>query len=382
MDWQHQAEHLAAELDVSDDWRPAFASIPRHVFVPRFFTNHPERGWQTVDHTDDDYLDLVYQDEALITQLDGDPEAWEKTRREGVYFGGHVTSSSSTPGLMAAMLDALHVEPGMSVLEIGTGTGYNAAILCHRLGDKHVTTVDIDPRLVESARERLADLGFHPTSATTNAVVEVPGGPYDRIITTVGVQRIPHPWLSIVKPGGLILANLYSDLATNAIFALTVHADGTASGPAPIGGSFMPTRDNIMPYNFTRHDGNDGNRTPTQLPGDALDELGSFNLFASLIMRDVHIDHYPTSSGHCPGLLSRDRSWAYELDGVAIHGGPRNLWRELENAHDLWEERGRPGREQLGITITEDRQSLWIGSPDQVVHSETDTGASSLSHEL
>src|SRR5213082_1519807 len=138
MDWQHQAEHLAAGLDVSEEWRPAFAAAPRHVFVPRFFTNHPERGWQAVDHTDDDYLDLVYQDEALITQLDGDPEAWEKTRREGVYFGGHGTSSSSTPGLMAAMLDALDVTPGMSVLEIGTGTGYNAAILCHRLGDNHV----------------------------------------------------------------------------------------------------------------------------------------------------------------------------------------------------------------------------------------------------
>src|SRR5438874_6872280 len=183
MDWQHHAEHLAAELDVSNDWRTAFASTPRHVFVPRFFTNHPQRGWQTVDRADDDYPDLVYQEDALITQLDGDPEAWEKTRREGVYFGGHVTSSSSTPGLMAAMLDALHVEPGMSVLEIGTGTGYNAAILCHRLGDKHVTTVDIDSRLVGSARERLANLGFHPTSATTNAVIEVPGGPYDRIIT-------------------------------------------------------------------------------------------------------------------------------------------------------------------------------------------------------
>lgn len=372
MDWQRRAEHLAAELDVSEGWRSAFAATPRHVFVPRFFKNHPERGWYAVDQADDDYLDLVYRNEALITQLDGDPESWEKARRDDVYVGGHVTSSSSAPGLMAAMLDALRVEPGMKALEIGAGTGYNAAILCHRLGYEHVTTVDIDPHLTESARERLADLGYRPTSVTTNAVVQVPGGPYDRIIATVGVRRIPYVWLTVIKPGGLILANLYSDLATNAIFALTVHDDGTASGRAPIGGTFMPTRDNIMPFNFTLHDGADGDSTPTQLQGDVLDDFGPFYLFASLIMRDVQIHYFPTSSGYRSGLLGRDCSWAYELDGAAIHGGPRNLWNELENVHALWQSHGRPGREQLGMTVTENQQSLWIGSPDQVVHTDID----------
>jgi protein-L-isoaspartate O-methyltransferase len=230
MDWQRRAEILAAELDVSEGWRSAFAATPRHVFVPRFFRNHPERGWYAVDQMDDDYLDLVYRNEALITQLDGEPESWEKAHRDDVYVGGYVSSSSSAPGLMAAMLDALRVEPGMNVVEIGTGTGYDTAILCHQLGDRHVTTVDIDPHLTELARERLADLGYQPTAATTNAIFEVPNGPYERIIATVGVRRVPHVWLTVVKPGGLILANLYSNLATNAIFALTVHGDGTASG--------------------------------------------------------------------------------------------------------------------------------------------------------
>src|SRR5437763_1894729 len=318
MDWQHLAEHLAAELDVSKEWRSAFAAIPRHLFVPRIFTNHPGRGWCAVDHTDSDYLDLVYSDEALITQLDCDPEVWEKIRRDDVYLGGHVTSSSSTPSLMAAMLDALDVAPGMNVLEVGTGTGYNEAIMCHRLGAKHVTTVDVDPRLVELARERLTGLGYQPATAVTNAVVEVPGGPYDRIITTVGVHRIPRQWLSAVEPGGLILANLYSDLASNALFALSVHDNGTASGQAPTGGYFMPTRDNIMPFNFTLHDGGEGETDPTQLPGDVLNDFGAFYLFTSLIMRDVQIYFFPTSSGTRPGLLGRDRSWAYELDGVAV----------------------------------------------------------------
>lgn len=167
--------------------------------------------------------------------------------------------------------------------------------------------------------------------------------------------------------------NLYSDLASNAIFALTVHDDGTASGRAPIGGTVMPTRDNIMPFSFTLHEEAEGNRTPTALPGVVLDDFGPFYLFASLIMRDAQLHYFPAADGFRPGLLDRDRSWAYELDGTAIHGGPRNLWAELEKVHALWEHHGRPSRDQLGLTVTDNRQSLWVDSPEQIIRTEIDT---------
>ena len=67
------------------------------------------------------------------------------------------------PGIMAVMLEALQVSDGHRVLEIGTGTGYNAALLCHRLGAGRVSTVDIDESLSETARESLASCGYHPT---------------------------------------------------------------------------------------------------------------------------------------------------------------------------------------------------------------------------
>lgn len=373
MDWHKHAENLAAKLDLSAEWKAAFAAIPRHVFVPRFFVNRPEVGWVAIDQSDADYLDQVYATEALITQLDGDPGAWDKLRKEGVHIGGHVTSSSSAPGLMAVMLDALQAEPGMTALEVGTGTGYNAAILCNRLGDEYVTTVDIDAELVESARHRLAGLGYHPTCAVTDATVAVPNGPYDRLIATVGIRRVPPYWLTAVKPGGLILANLYSDLASDAIFALTVNDAGIASGHAPIGGTFMPTRDNIMPFNFTLHDNAEGERNRTSLSGDSLSEFGPFYLFVSLIMRDVQLYYFPTSTGTLrPGLLGRDRSWAYEQDGTAVHGGPRHLWAELETVRTLWQDYGRPGRDRLGLTVAKDRQSLWIDSPEDVIQAEID----------
>jgi protein-L-isoaspartate O-methyltransferase len=74
-------------------------------------------------------------------------------------------SSSTKPDLMLRMLETLDVRDGHRVLEIGTGTGYNAALLSHRVGDHNVYSVDVDAELVRLARERLAGAGYRPTLA-------------------------------------------------------------------------------------------------------------------------------------------------------------------------------------------------------------------------
>jgi len=63
-------------------------------------------------------------------------------------------SSSTQPSLMSLMLHALDVHAGNRVLEIGTGTGYNAALLCHRLGDANVTSIDVNSELVTGPAAR------------------------------------------------------------------------------------------------------------------------------------------------------------------------------------------------------------------------------------
>ena len=74
---------------------------------------------------------------------------------------GQPISSSSQPAIMAIMLDQLGLAPGQRVLEIGAGTGYNAALISHIVGaEGQVTSVDIDPELVGPAREHLASAGF------------------------------------------------------------------------------------------------------------------------------------------------------------------------------------------------------------------------------
>jgi Protein-L-isoaspartate(D-aspartate) O-methyltransferase (PCMT) len=72
------------------------------------------------------------------------------------------------------------------------GTGYNAALLADQVGDRNVTSVNIGPALVEAARRRLADHGFHPHLSATNSARGVPERvPFDRIIATCGVTRAP-----------------------------------------------------------------------------------------------------------------------------------------------------------------------------------------------
>ena len=125
-------------------WREAFATVPREAFVPRF--TRREQGGQLVhyDHAAEggtvDFLAAVYSDTSLITRFNA---------------AGIATSSSTQPSLMTIMLERLDIHDGHTVLEIGTGSGYNAALLAHRLGDEAVTTIDVHPdRTVEPELRR------------------------------------------------------------------------------------------------------------------------------------------------------------------------------------------------------------------------------------
>lgn len=107
----------------------------------------PHRAWfddeagvpRPIEYGTDEWAQAVYHcDELVVTQLDEGRVAWPGVSRV-------VTSSASQPSVVLRMLAALDVRPGHTVWEIGTGTGYNAALLGARLGDENVTTIEIDP---------------------------------------------------------------------------------------------------------------------------------------------------------------------------------------------------------------------------------------------
>lgn len=155
----------------------AFVTVPRHLFVP---------GQPLKD---------VYRDRAIITkQLDG----------VGV-------SSSSQPAVMAVMLEQLDLQPGQRVLEIGAGTGYNAALLSHLVGKNgDVTTIDIDPETAEEARQHLRSAGYKQVKvlAADGGFGHGESAPYDRIIVTAGCWQIPQAWVEQLVEGGILVLPL------------------------------------------------------------------------------------------------------------------------------------------------------------------------------
>jgi protein-L-isoaspartate(D-aspartate) O-methyltransferase len=237
-EWQARARKLAqhlAESGVLDDpaWRAAFESVPRHVFVPRFYRQQPDGAWSETTAEYDGWLDAVYSDEPLVTAL------------AETATGSRVTvSSSSKPALMARMLAALDVHDGLKVLEIGTGTGYNAALLAHRLGDEHVFSVDIGADLVESARERLAELGYAPTLATVHGAGGLPEhAPYDRIIGTLSVPSVPWAWAEQLRDGGRVLIDVKRGNHAGNLALLHKHPDRLEGRFLAKWASFMTIRD-------------------------------------------------------------------------------------------------------------------------------------------
>ncbi|MFE9391672.1 protein-L-isoaspartate(D-aspartate) O-methyltransferase [Streptomyces sp. NPDC006784] len=337
-------------------WIAAFRAVPREAFVTRYKVLSPDGTHQHHDLADPEHLDdalaVAYSDAPLITQTDA---------------CGTPTSSSTAPSLMALMLEALQAEPGMRVLEIGTGTGYNAALLSHALGAEAVTTVDIDPALTAAAEEALHRVGYRPTVAGRVAGHRE-RGPYDRLIATCGVARVPTAWLEQLRPGGLVLVNIGFGLVR-----LTVGADGTATGRFLDYASFMQAREDTATQAATARDAlaltdRSAPRTDAVFP-DCLDER-PFVFLRSVMMPGVHqvVEHLPDGpeyvlADHASGSWTRARRCGR---GAAVaQGGPRRLWDELCKVAASWSAHHRPPLSSYGLTVYPDgRHVLWLGSPD------------------
>jgi len=112
----------------------------------------------------------------------------------------------SQPYIVALMSELLQVQPGMKVLEIGTGSGYQAAVLARLGADVH--TVERIPRLCEAARERLLSMGlFNVHVKQDDGTLGWPSiAPFDRIIVTAGGPEVPQPLLEqLAEDGRLVM---------------------------------------------------------------------------------------------------------------------------------------------------------------------------------
>ena len=112
----------------------------------------------------------------------------------------------SQPFVVAYMTEQLHLQKQHRVLEIGTGSGYQAAILSRLVGD--VLTIERFRKLADSARQRLEMLGYYNVEVLLGDGFDVPAGAgqFDRIIVTAAMQQIPDNLLSRLENGGILIA--------------------------------------------------------------------------------------------------------------------------------------------------------------------------------
>lgn len=183
----------------------AFGQVPRHLFVPQ--VSLPE----------------AYADQAVITR----------------YRDGLATSSASQPSIVAVMLDQLRPPPGGSILEIGAGTGYNAALLATLVGPSgRVVTIDIDPEVAGEAREHLSGAGITNAEVICgDGAVGWPGGaPYDGIIATAGATDLAPAWVTQLASRGRLVVPLSIRGAQQCV-AFTGPAATCAASPCATAGS-------------------------------------------------------------------------------------------------------------------------------------------------
>ncbi len=363
------ADHLTAESAITvDRWRAAFESTPRHVFVPRYWElneyNSPSRLVDsTVPSHRHEWLQAAYTDRVLVTQWRADED-----RRI-------VTSSASLPSLAARMLHLLDVADDQRVLEIGTGTGYNTTLLCHRVGSTNVTSIEVDPGLAAEAVGRLDAVGFAPTVIAGDGALGVKdGAPYDRILSTCASPGVPPAWIDQLADGGRIVTPL---TIGGALAVLDKTGPGEVSGHLDTDAAwFMAMRpaDRSMPVGLLADQ-------PRPVPDDVA-HLGvstldpkaladpDFRLWLLLHQPKLHfVEHLDdqltptgltvhndvdiaTAQGHADGRLHVRQS------------PPRRLWDTVESAWMSWTNHDKPRRDRLGITATANGlQYAWLDHP-------------------
>jgi protein-L-isoaspartate(D-aspartate) O-methyltransferase len=147
--------------------------------------------------------------------------------------------SISQPYIVAYMTEQLDAEPQHRVLEIGTGSGYQAAVLSRLV--KHVTSIERYRTLAESARKRLAALGYDNVDVIVgDGLAGAPErAPFDRIIVTAAAEQIPEALLEQLVVGGTMILPLGRHGGSQSLVRLTRTADGFARDDL-IGVRFVP----------------------------------------------------------------------------------------------------------------------------------------------
>lgn len=352
----------------------AFLRIPREAFVPCFYeqkTAVPTMAWRLVCADDtgrENYLAAVYRNQSLVTKLD--ERNWP-------------ISSSSQPAVMARMLEALDVHPGQRVLEIGTGSGYNAALLATLTSEgAQVVTIERDAELTATTGEALARvLGPGVTVIVGDGVTGwQSGAPYDRIIATASAPTLPMAWVEQLCPNGKLVMDLQGTLASG---SLIVEKSATE-----VRGHFLPEPLHFMPME-TRAISLPHTKLASLLQQDC---QATFSQEDDAVFPQVLFDpafrwfvQWRISGCQVSKRKQTQRDTGSVIHSILViepksqalvrfqrqqeedtwHGevyGSVQFWQELQQAYETFHALEEPGQQQYQFVVEEEVPALVIGS--------------------
>lgn len=365
--WQQAADNLVQDLRGNgairtDPIARALREVPRHLFVTGHYAG--PAGYTAVDpeRPTAETLEVIYSDRGLMTHVPGDASG--------------TSSSTSQPSIVAKTLEAAELHPGLRVLEIGAGTGWNSALIAHITGTP-VTTVEHSALVADEARAALRRAGTSGVFVHTGDgyLGFTNNGYFDRIIVTCGVAGIPPAWFDQLDPAGFVLA----PLAHGGVHPLTrlrapkrgaaptgrlvTMADFmTAAGPLYGGRPTPPSaRGSYLPEPAGRFDG----PFPSALDRDSFADLCMF-----LAGHDTRVTCAATKDGAyggCAVVTEDERAGVFvQPDGLYPTGTGAEITALARATADLaaaWDERGRPSLTAWSCRLRQDRGSdspLWL----------------------
>jgi protein-L-isoaspartate(D-aspartate) O-methyltransferase len=327
---RYRNEQLVAQLQSNGSLRdPAVAKAFRAVLRHRFLPGRP--------------LDEVYDDSAIMTK---------------VGERGLPLSSSSQPTIMAIMLQLLRPVPGNRVLEIGAGTGYNAALLAHLVGQAgRVVTIEIDPELAAQARTNLAAAGVAGVEVATadGAAGWTDDAPYDRVIVTASTDDLAPAWTEQLAAGGRLVLPL-TLAGPGQLCAAFVRQDGDLAARELCLCGFMPMRGDMAPGQTSADDDLidwlDQQGRPVRHTVPLADLRTGFETWLALTARDYVRARVRSDESPAFGLRD-ERGVALVVGSEGAHqvvafGEGDAAGRRLAAAHEVWA-RERPSLDRLRI---------------------------------